>query len=153
MCQCQRLRPSSITSLVSYWSVYYSHCNKTQLGRFELTSLMSEPVLQGDVFLMQFCIYRGQRVNVTWLRQGSCSASTSLVFIFFLHFLIWSAASASKGLLLVCYMLQQASKMAPCVPNPACWPYLFDPFSASIYIEYIGQWWLFGPHTSIFELS
>ena len=36
---------------------------KTQLGRFELTSLMSEPVVQGDVFLTQYCVYRGQRVK------------------------------------------------------------------------------------------
>ena len=28
-----------------------------QNSRFELTSLMSEPVLQGDVFLTQYCIY------------------------------------------------------------------------------------------------
>ena len=34
-------------------------------GRFELTSLMSEPVLQGDVFLKQYCVYRGQRVKDT----------------------------------------------------------------------------------------
>ena len=60
--------------MVSYWSVYYSHCNKTQLGRSELTSLMSEPVLQGAVFLTQYCIYRGQRVKkFYWFLKCSMS--------------------------------------------------------------------------------
>ena len=43
-----------------------------QNSRFELTSLMSEPVLQGDVFLTQYCI-GGKELNSVIYRYFTCT--------------------------------------------------------------------------------
>ena len=65
---------------------------------------MSEPVLQGDVFLTQYCVYRGQRVKVTdhfniFLTHSFKGFKSSVIkmSVFFFFFFFFTTAYKQTG--------------------------------------------------------